>query len=65
MKKNNTISQLLNSSLDDYLSSSKKNLLIGEDINDPYGGAFKVTKNLSTKHKSQVFQMPINKVKNF
>lgn len=60
MKKNNTIAQLLNSSLDNYLSTSKKNLLIGEDINDPYGGAFKVTKNLSTKYKSQVFQMPIS-----
>ena len=60
MKKNYTIAQLLNSSLDNYLSTSKKNLLIGEDINDPYGGAFKVTKNLSTKYKSQVFQMPIS-----
>ena len=60
MKKNDTIAQLLNFSLDNYLSDSKKNILIGEDINDPYGGAFKVTKNLSTKYKSQVFQMPIS-----
>jgi pyruvate/2-oxoglutarate/acetoin dehydrogenase E1 component len=34
--------------------------LIGEDINDPYGGAFKVTKGLSSKHPQRVLTTPIS-----
>lgn len=33
---------------------------IGEDIIDPYGGAFKVTKGFSTKYPGQVISMPIS-----
>ena len=40
--------------LDYLLSKDKKNLILGEDILDPYGGAFKVTLGLSTKYPQQV-----------
>ena len=49
----------LNQSLDKILEN-KKTFLIGEDLNDPYGGAFKVTKNLSIKYPDQVFSTPIS-----
>ena len=35
-------------------------ILLGEDIGDPYGGAFKVTKGLQTRFPTRVFQMPIS-----
>lgn len=34
--------------------------LLGEDIADPYGGAFKVTKGLSTRHPDRVLTTPIS-----
>jgi pyruvate/2-oxoglutarate/acetoin dehydrogenase E1 component len=34
--------------------------VIGEDVLDPYGGAFKVTRGLSTKHPDRVLTMPIS-----
>jgi pyruvate/2-oxoglutarate/acetoin dehydrogenase E1 component len=50
----------INIFLDNFLKSDKKNLILGEDINDPYGGAFKVTKGLSSKYKGQVISTPIS-----
>ena len=38
----------LNQALYESMESNEKVLLIGEDILDPYGGAFKVAKGLST-----------------
>jgi pyruvate/2-oxoglutarate/acetoin dehydrogenase E1 component len=35
-------------------------ILLGEDILDPYGGAFKVTKGLSTRFPDRVFTTPIS-----
>ena len=34
--------------------------MIGEDIKDPYGGAFKITKGLSDKYKENVISTPIS-----
>ena len=39
----------LNKSLHDILDMDKNVIVIGEDLLDPYGGAFKVAKGLSTK----------------
>ena len=39
---------------------NKKILFFGEDIVDPYGGAFKITKNLKNLYKNQVFSTPIS-----
>ncbi|TIH12004.1 alpha-ketoacid dehydrogenase subunit beta [Marinifilum sp. JC120] len=35
-------------------------VLLGEDVSDPYGGAFKVTKGLSSAFPDRVFQTPIS-----
>lgn len=35
-------------------------LLIGEDIHDPYGGAFKVTKGIAESYPENVFTTPIS-----
>ena len=40
--------------------SDENTIIIGEDIRDPYGGAFKVTKGLSTKFPTQVYNTPIS-----
>jgi acetoin:2,6-dichlorophenolindophenol oxidoreductase subunit beta len=45
-----TTAVAMNSALDVALAADPKVLLLGEDIADPSGGVFKVTKGLSTKH---------------
>jgi 2-oxoisovalerate dehydrogenase E1 component len=42
------------------LASDPRVILIGEDIEGPYGGAFKVTKNLSLDHPGRVRNTPIS-----
>lgn len=42
------------------LAGEPRALLLGEDIADPYGGAFKVTRSLSTRFPEQVMQTPIS-----
>ena len=42
------------------LKKDKKIFFLGEDIDDPYGGAFKISKGLKTKFKNQVFSTPIS-----
>ena len=37
-----------------------KNIFLGEDLDDPYGGAFKISKGLKTKFKNQVYSTPIS-----
>jgi 2-oxoisovalerate dehydrogenase E1 component len=49
----------LNEQLGDFLID-ERSLLIGEDIGDPYGGAFKVTKGLQTRFPARVLQMPVS-----
>jgi len=45
-----TMAAALNAALDCALELDPKVLLLGEDIADPAGGVFKITKGLSTKH---------------
>jgi 2-oxoisovalerate dehydrogenase E1 component len=40
--------------------ADERTILIGEDLLDPYGGAFKVTKGLSTAYPDRVFTTPIS-----
>ena len=54
------ISSRLNNALNDILKKDKSAILIGEDIKDPYGGAFKVTKDLTKKFSKQIIQTPIS-----
>jgi len=50
----------LNQSLDKLLAENNNVLLFGEDLADPYGGAFKVSKGLSTKYPGKVISTPIS-----
>ena len=43
-----------------HLEINKDIFIFGEDIEFPYGGAFKVTKGLSTKFKNRVLTTPIS-----
>lgn len=42
------------------LSEDERVIVIGEDVADPYGGAFKVTRGLSTLYPDQVITTPIS-----
>jgi 2-oxoisovalerate dehydrogenase E1 component len=42
------------------IQEDDKTIIIGEDIADPYGGAFKVTKGISNKFKDNVISTPIS-----
>ena len=49
----------INSGLD-LLINNFDAILLGEDLSDPYGGAFKVTKNLSSKYPSNIINTSIS-----
>ena len=49
----------LNRGLREALETDERVLLLGEDLLDPYGGAFKVTKGLSTDHPDRVVATPL------
>lgn len=55
-----TYAQSINKALEDKLIKDKRVVLLGEDIQDPYGGAFKVTKGLSSKHSKRVINTPMS-----
>lgn len=50
----------INESLNKILNDFNDTIFIGEDILDPYGGAFKIAKNLSSNFKNQVFSTSIS-----
>jgi 2-oxoisovalerate dehydrogenase E1 component len=50
----------LNATLRAMLAASPKVILLGEDLHDPYGGAFKVTSGLSTEFPNRVISTPIS-----
>ncbi len=50
----------INSGLKRALSDDERVLLLGEDILDPYGGAFKVTRGLSTAFPQRVLTTPVS-----
>ncbi|MCQ8180657.1 thiamine pyrophosphate-dependent enzyme [Methylomonas sp. SURF-1] len=54
------VRQAINSALRHLLGSDKRILVIGEDLHDPYGGAFKVTQGLSTDFPGRVISTPIS-----
>lgn len=51
---------LMNQFFDNTLKENKEVVFIGEDVKSPYGGAFKVAKNLSFNFPQQVFTSPIS-----
>jgi 2-oxoisovalerate dehydrogenase E1 component len=50
----------LNLFFDNILSSDENALFIGEDVLSPYGGAFKVAKDLSLKYPDKVISTPLS-----
>lgn len=54
-----TYLESLRQALHDILAADPTALVLGEDILDPYGGAFKVTQGLSTRFPNRVFTTPI------
>lgn len=54
------IADLSSEAIDQLFSSDPSTVMIGEDISGPYGGAFKITKNLSEKYPARVKNTPIS-----
>jgi pyruvate/2-oxoglutarate/acetoin dehydrogenase E1 component len=50
----------LNAALHGLADADERLYMLGEDIGDPYGGAFKVTQGLSTRHPDRVLSTPIS-----
>jgi pyruvate/2-oxoglutarate/acetoin dehydrogenase E1 component len=54
------VQESLNAALHDIMRADPDLILLGEDILDPYGGAFKITKGLSSRFPDRVWTMPIS-----
>lgn len=55
-----TALQSLNEGLGNAMASDERVVFLGEDVLDPYGGAFKVSKGLSTRFPDRVLTTPIS-----
>ena len=55
-----SVLESLNSALHRAFSDNQYVYLLGEDVLDPYGGAFKVTRGLSTRFPDRVLTTPIS-----
>lgn len=55
-----TVLESLNLALHRALAADERVILLGEDLLDPYGGAFKVSRGLSDAFPAQVFSTPIS-----
>ncbi len=58
--KKDRIVKIINKSLRENLKRYPKIIMIGEDIKSPYGGAFKVSKDLSIDFPGQIINTPIS-----
>lgn len=58
--KKQTYRETITNVLDEVMDKDQDIILLGEDIRDPYGGAFKVTKGLSKRYSDRVLNMPIS-----
>jgi pyruvate/2-oxoglutarate/acetoin dehydrogenase E1 component len=54
------IAEVLNQALHELMGEDPNIILVGEDLLDPYGGAFKVARGLSTAYPNQVHSTPIS-----
>jgi len=55
-----TVLDALNEALHEAMERDDRVVLLGEDILDPYGGAFKVAKGLSTRFPDRVMTTPVS-----
>jgi 2-oxoisovalerate dehydrogenase E1 component len=58
-RKYGRIAEELNRGLHEIMETNQDAIVIGEDLLDPYGGAFKVTRGISTKFPDRTFSTPI------
>ena len=54
------VAESLNRALHEALAADPSVLVLGEDVLDPYGGAFKITKGLSSRFPGRVLATPIS-----
>jgi pyruvate dehydrogenase E1 component beta subunit len=54
------VAESLNRALHEVLADDPSVRVLGEDVLDPYGGAFKITKGLSTRFPGRVLATPIS-----
>jgi 2-oxoisovalerate dehydrogenase E1 component len=54
------VRSVLCNALESLLAADAECLILGEDLHDPYGGAFKVTAGLSSKYPERVISTPIS-----
>ncbi|MFJ6198199.1 2-oxo acid dehydrogenase subunit E2 [Micromonospora sp. NPDC092111] len=54
------MSQNLNRALHELFAADERAWLLGEDVVDPYGGAFRVTQGLSTAYPDRVLSTPLS-----
>ena len=54
------VAERLNRALHRGFDDDPRVYLLGEDVADPYGGAFKITRGLSTRHPERVLSTPIS-----
>lgn len=55
-----TVLDSLNAGLQRAFAEDERVLLLGEDLLDPYGGAFKVGRGLSSQYPARVFTSPVS-----
>lgn len=55
-----TVGRAIHAGLERKLAADPSVILLGEDIRDPYGGAFRVTRGLSTSFPDRVVNTPIS-----
>jgi pyruvate/2-oxoglutarate/acetoin dehydrogenase E1 component len=55
-----TVLESLNSALHEAMATDSRVFILGEDVLDPYGGAFKVTRGLSTAYPERVLTTPVS-----
>jgi pyruvate dehydrogenase E1 component beta subunit len=54
------VAENLNGALHDLFAAEPDLMLLGEDVSDPYGGAFKITRGLSTRYPDRVLSTPLS-----
>jgi pyruvate/2-oxoglutarate/acetoin dehydrogenase E1 component len=54
------VSEALNRALHQAMADRAEVVILGEDVLDPYGGAFKITRGLSTAHPDRVITTPVS-----
>jgi pyruvate/2-oxoglutarate/acetoin dehydrogenase E1 component len=60
MTRRERVAENLNRALHALLGNDPHTYVIGEDVADPYGGAFKVTRGLSDRYPRQVLSSPLS-----